>query len=72
MTDAFFSLGTAHPGAIELHNYPRFLSTLSRPDGTIIDLAATDIIRIRERGVPRYNDFREAVPPPARARRSRS
>ncbi len=31
----------------------------SGPDGTMIDLAATDIMRIRERGVPRYNDFRE-------------
>ena len=25
----------------------------------MLDLAATDILRIRERGVPRYNDFRE-------------
>ena len=25
----------------------------------MLDLAATDIMRIRERGVPRYNDFRE-------------
>ena len=24
----------------------------------MIDLAATDVLRIRERGVPRYNDFR--------------
>ena len=28
------------------------------PDGTRLDLAATDILRIRERGVPRYNQFR--------------
>ena len=25
---------------------------------TVVDLAATDILRIRERGVPRYNEFR--------------
>ena len=25
----------------------------------MIDLAATDVLRVRERGVPRYNDFRE-------------
>jgi hypothetical protein len=24
-----------------------------------MDLAATDVLRVRERGVPRYNDFRE-------------
>ena len=29
-----------------------------KPDGTVVDLAATDVLRIRERGVPRYNDFR--------------
>ena len=58
MVDAFYSLGTEHPGAITLHNYPRFLQELHRPDGTVVDLAATDILRVRERGVPRYNDFR--------------
>ncbi|MGH3115561.1 MAG: peroxidase family protein [Gaiellales bacterium] len=58
MPHALYSLGVAHPGAIELHNYPRFLQHLERPDGTILDLAATDILRIRERGVPRYNQFR--------------
>jgi hypothetical protein len=51
-------LGVAHPGAIELHNYPRFLQDFQRPDGTTIDLAATDVMRVRERGVPRYSDFR--------------
>src|SRR5207248_2482725 len=30
----------------------------NRPDGTQVDLAATDILRVRERGVPRYNEFR--------------
>ena len=58
LPNAFYSLGIAHPGAITLHNYPRFLQHFERPDGTIMDLAATDIIRIRERGVPRYNEFR--------------
>jgi hypothetical protein len=58
MANGLYSLGIAHPGAIQLHNYPRFLQHLERPDGTILDLAATDIIRVRERGVPRYNEFR--------------
>jgi hypothetical protein len=47
-----------HPGAITLHNFPRFLQHFDRPDGTLIDLAAIDILRTRERGVPRYNQFR--------------
>ena len=56
--DAFYSFGIAHPGAITLHNYPRFLQELHKPDGTVVDLAAIDMLRIRERGVPRYNEFR--------------
>ncbi|MDF2748941.1 MAG: putative peroxidase [Gaiellaceae bacterium] len=58
LVDSFYSLGIAHPGAITLHNYPRFLQELHTPDGRTVDLAATDVLRIRERGVPRYNDFR--------------
>ena len=58
VANALYSLGVAHPGAISLHNYPRFLQYLERPDGTIFDLAAMDVLRIRERGVPRYNEFR--------------
>lgn len=53
-----YSFGRSHPGAITLHNYPRFLQHFDRPDGTLIDLAATDLMRTRERGVPRYNEFR--------------
>jgi len=56
--NSFYSFGVAHPGAITLHNYPRFLQEFKRPDGTVVDLAATDVLRIRERGVPRYNEFR--------------
>ena len=58
MENALYSFGIAHPGAISLHNYPRFLQRLERPDGELLDLAATDVLRIRERGVPRYNEFR--------------
>jgi hypothetical protein len=56
--DALYSFGIAHPGAITLHNHPRFLQELHKPDGTVVDLAAIDVLRIRERGVPRYNEFR--------------
>jgi len=61
MTDVFYSFGRAHPGAITLHNYPRFLQHFKRPDGSELDLAATDVLRTRERGVPRYNQFRRLL-----------
>ena len=57
-TDLLYSFGTMHPGAITLHNYPRFLQHFDRPDGSLVDLATIDILRSRERGVPRYNQFR--------------
>ena len=50
-----------HPGAITLHNYPRHLQNLTRDDGEHLDLAAVDILRDRERGVPRYNQFRRLL-----------
>ena len=51
----------SHPGAITLHNYPRHLQNLTRDDGERLDLAAVDILRDRERGVPRYNQFRRLI-----------
>lgn len=59
MLNTLYSMGTSHPGAITLHNYPRFLQHFDRPDGFKMDLAAIDILRSRERGVPRYAQFRE-------------
>jgi Animal haem peroxidase len=61
MTDLFYTFGTSNPGAITLHNYPRYLQRRVEPDGSIIDLATTEILRDRERGVPRYNEFRKLV-----------
>ncbi|MEK6275948.1 MAG: peroxidase family protein [Actinomycetota bacterium] len=61
MPNALYSLGVANPGAITLENYPRFLQHFDRPDGFKMDLAATDILRSRERGVPRYTKFRELM-----------
>jgi hypothetical protein len=61
MPHALYSLGTSHPGAIVLHNYPRFLQQFDRPDDFLMDLCATDIMRTRERGVPRYTKFRELL-----------
>ncbi|MFG2265765.1 peroxidase family protein [Streptomyces sp. NPDC048720] len=61
MADLLYSFGTLHPGLVTLHNFPRFLQEFERPDGHLQDLAATDILRSRELGVPRYNDFRRLL-----------
>ncbi len=61
ITDLFYSFGQMNPGAVQLHNYPRALQQFTRPDGVLIDLAATDIMRCRELGVPRYTKFREML-----------
>jgi Animal haem peroxidase len=60
--DVVYSLGTEHPGALALHNYPRHLQNLRRQDsGEPADLAAVEILRDRERGVPRYCEFRRLL-----------
>jgi heme peroxidase len=60
--DIIYSFGVAHPGALVLNNYPRFLQQFQRPDNDrLMDLAATDILRTRELGVPRYNQFRRLL-----------
>jgi hypothetical protein len=61
MGDVFYSFGTSHPGAITLHNFPRFLQNLTLPSGEHLDLGSVDILRDRERGVPRYNLFRKLL-----------
>jgi hypothetical protein len=61
MANTLYSLGLTNPGVVCLHNYPRSLQHFQRPDGQTIDLAATDVLRVRERGVPRYNEFRRLL-----------
>jgi len=61
MADWIYSLGLAHPGAITLHNHPNALRNLVRVNGDHVDIATIDVLRDRERGVPRYNDFREKL-----------
>lgn len=56
--DMFYSFGITYPGAITIRNYPGFLRDLRTPDGKHLDLGAVDVLRDRERGVPRYNQFR--------------
>ena len=57
----WYSFGITHPGALTLNNYPDFLRNLSMPLIGDIDMAAIDILRDRERGVPRYNEFRRQI-----------
>jgi hypothetical protein len=57
----FYSLGIAHPGAITLQNYPKHLQNLRRSDGSYVDLATLEIVRDRERGIPRYNALRRML-----------
>jgi hypothetical protein len=56
------SLGRQRLGLLTLHNHPQFLQNirLSRLDSPTqqLDIAALDLIRDREHGVPRFNEFR--------------
>jgi hypothetical protein len=59
--DLFYSLGIAYPGAVRLHNFPKTLQNLVQDNGDRFDLGTVDILRDRERGVPRYNQFRRLL-----------
>ncbi len=62
LPDLFYSFGTEYAGAIVLRNFPRALQNFTRPnDSNPMDLGAIDIIRTREAGVPRYNEFRRLL-----------
>jgi hypothetical protein len=61
LADLFYSFGISHPGLVTLHNFPKLLQEFERPKGGLMDLAATDILRTRELGVPRYNEFRRLL-----------
>ena len=56
------TMGRQRLGLLALQNHPRFLQNLKmkRLDSKTqqIDVAALDLIRDRERGVPRFNEFR--------------
>jgi hypothetical protein len=61
LADLFYSLGIHNPGAVRLHNYPKFLQNLVQDNGERFDIGTIDILRDRERGVPRYNRFRRLL-----------
>lgn len=57
----WYSLGMQHPGQVVLNNYPAFMQNLSIPGNPVYDMGTVDILRARERGVPRYNEFRRQL-----------
>jgi hypothetical protein len=56
------SMGRQQLGRLTLQNHPQFLQNLPMDrfggENAKIDVAALDLIRDRERGVPRFNEFR--------------
>ena len=71
--DLVASFGVGRAGQIRLHNFPDTLRNLPRGAADValgdeprVDLATIDLLRDRERGVPRYNAFRRMLRlPPA-------
>lgn len=61
LADLLFSMGTEHPNALTLFNYPRFLQELRLPIIGAFDMGTVDILRDRERGIPKYNEFRRQL-----------
>jgi hypothetical protein len=61
ISDLFYSFGIQHPGQLVLNNYPETLQNLSIPGAGFYDLGAVDVLRDRERGTPRYNQFRRLL-----------
>ena len=62
LDNLWYSFGAKmHPGALSLRNFPKSLQKINVPGDGIVDLAAIDVFRDRERGIPRYNEFRRLV-----------
>ncbi|MGK2926306.1 MAG: peroxidase family protein, partial [Lysobacterales bacterium] len=62
LANAALSMGRQRLGLLTLGNHPRFLQNLKmeRLESAtgMIDVPALDLIRDRERGIPRFNEFR--------------
>jgi hypothetical protein len=59
--ELFYSFGQNRSGQLVLGNFPNFLQNLDIPIMGKLDMGAVDILRDRERGVPRYNQFRRKL-----------
>lgn len=55
------SFAKQNPGQLVLNNYPHFMRELTIPGNPVYDMGAVDLLRARERGVPRYNEFRRQL-----------
>ncbi len=59
------SMGRQRLGLLHLRNQPMFLQNLPMPhldsETKTLDIVALDLIRDRERGVPRFNEFRRQI-----------
>jgi hypothetical protein len=59
------SMGRQRLGLLQLRNLPLFLQNLPMPhldsESHRIDVVALDLIRDRERGIPRFNEFRRQI-----------
>ncbi len=69
-TDWLYSFGRNKAGLMTLHNYPKFMENMEvrrniqgqKKDQPIkMNMGAVDIVRDRERHVPRYNAFRRSL-----------
>jgi hypothetical protein len=66
LSDCIYSLAVEHPGALALRNFPNGLQRFRHAKtDRYMDLAAIDILRDRERGLPRYSQFRQLLDMPA-------
>lgn len=62
MSDALYSFGINYPGAITHNNYSEFMrGPLNSGDGVMRDTGTIDVLRDRERGIPRYCEMRRQL-----------
>lgn len=66
--DIIATMGMEMAGAVVPHNFPAWLTNITNPldpNGWLVDIATLDILKDRERAVPRYTAFRKVfkLPP---------
>ncbi|GAB3274274.1 peroxidase family protein [Parahaliea aestuarii] len=65
LADWALSMGRQRLGLLHLQNHPLFLQNLEMPHlespSGQLDIVALDVLRDRERGVPRFNEFRRQI-----------
>ena len=55
------SFGWQHMPKLINNNHPRFMTDMSTEGSPVLDIAAADIVRARERGIPPFNEFRRQI-----------